>query len=93
VTPAAQNLDLSATPLADVPPDPCRWSIVTKYIDVDYVAVHMQLFGNDQPNKWHRTTGPALVAALDRMPGLTRVSQVKDVVTYKFDRNALACRR
>lgn len=91
-TPEAQNLMLSATPLSDVPPSPCRWSIVSKDLHFDYVAVHKSFYGPQLP-KWTHSDGGKLVAALDRMPGLTRVSEVRDVVTYRFDRNALTCRR
>jgi hypothetical protein len=72
-----------------VPPDPCQWKVLTERYDIDYVAVHINLFDRTAAS-WH-TTGARLVAALDKTVWLARVEQARDVVVYRVDRRRVSC--
>lgn len=89
VTPEADRAQRLAGPLTDVPLDPCRWLHVSAVLRFDYVAVHRSLFGRHRL-LWH-SDGGALVGALDATPGFERISSVKDVVVYRYDKSKLRC--
>lgn len=89
VTPEARRAQARTVPLAELPVEACRWRSVVTDFGIDYVAVHLDLYG-DPPERWP-ADGEALAARLATTPGFTEVARGGEVVVLAVDADGLAC--
>jgi hypothetical protein len=84
-------VQLQTAPLSQLPIDPCAWQASAARLHIQYVAVHLSLYG-PAPLQFP-ADGAALVAALHSTPGFSFVGQRADTSVFNLRSDQLACRR
>lgn len=89
VTPAAQEAQASTHTLATTPFEPCKWREIVEAMGVEYVLVHLDLYGPHRL-QWD-ADGERLVEELNQVDAFELQSSERRIMVYRVRPEDLDC--